>query len=281
MTKHPSEEKSLYLPRVAEITSVETIAQKEKLFEFNFQDGKELGHKPGQFVEISIFGIGEMPISISSSPTKKGAFELAVRAVGDVTNALHRLSKGATVGIRGPFGNGFPVDEFTGKDILVIAGGIGLFPLRSLINYVVDNRKNFGRLIILSGSKTANERMLVNELERWQVMEGVELLETVDIGNEKWGGTIGPVTTLFSQIDIIPQNTFAVTVGPPVMYKFVIGECQKKGIPDERILMSLERRMKCGVGKCGHCQINGVYVCQEGPVFSYARIKKDKLTEAI
>ena len=238
-----------------------------------------MGHKPGQFVELSIFGIGEAPISISSSPTKKGSFELAVRNVGNVTNALHNLDIGATVGIRGPFGNGFPVDNLKGKDIVIVAGGIGLFPLRSLINYILDKRSEFGRLIILSGSRTPQERMFVNELEKWHKREDVELLETVDEGDEEWTGHVGVVTTLSSEVHIDPEKIFAVVVGPPVMYKFVVAECHKKGIPDERIIMSLERRMKCGIGKCGHCQINGVYVCQEGPVFTYAEVKK--LREAI
>jgi len=270
---------SVYLPHPAELIRVEPIAEREKLFEFKLGDGKELGHKPGQFVEISILGIGEMPISISSSPTKKGSFELAVRNVGSVSNALHNLDTGATVGIRGPFGNGFPVDSLKDKDILIVAGGIGLFPLRSLINYILDKRSEFGRLIILSGCRTPRERVFTNELDKWQKRQDVELLQTVDRSDEEWIGNVGMVTTLFCKVDVVPQKTFAIVVGPPVMYKFVVAECQKKGISDEQIIMSLERRMKCGIGKCGHCQINGVYVCQEGPVFTYAEIRK--LREAI
>lgn len=270
---------SIYLPQLAELIKVKSIAEREKLFEFKLQDVEELGHKPGQFVEVSLLGIGEMPVSVSSSPTRKGSFELAARNAGSVSNALHNLTEGATVGIRGPFGKGFPLESLKGKDILMIAGGIGLFPLRSLINYILDTRSDFGRLIILSGSKTPGERMFVNELGKWQKRQDVELLETVDRGDEEWIGSVGVVTTLFPKVDIDPKNTFAITVGPPVMYKFVVAECQKKGISDEQILMSLERRMKCGVGKCGHCQINGVYVCQEGPVFTYAEILK--LREAI
>jgi len=271
---------SIYLPHLAELIRIQPIADNEKLFEFKLRDGKELGYKPGQFVELSIFGIGEAPISISSSPTKKGSFELAVRNVGNVTNALYKLDTGAMVGIRGPLGNGFPVDSFKDKDILIVAGGIGLFPLRSLINYILDNRKEFGRLIVLSGSRTPQERMFAKEFDKWQKREDIELLETVDRRDKSWTGKVGVVTTLFPKVDIKnPENTFAITVGPPVMYKFVVAACQKKGIADEQILISLERRMKCGVGKCGHCQINGVYVCQEGPVFTYAQIKR--LREAI
>ncbi len=266
----------IYLPYPAELIRVEPIAEREKLFEFKLRDGKELGHKPGQFVEISIFGIGEMPVSVSSSPTKKGSFELAVRNVGSVSNALHNLDTGATVGIRGPFGNGFPVEGLKDKDILMVAGGIGLFPLRSLINYILDKRSEFGRLIILSGCRTPRERVFANELDKWQKRQDVELLQTVDRSDEEWIGNVGMVTTLFCKVDVVPQKTFAIVVGPPVMYKFVVAECQKKGISDEQIIMSLERRMKCGIGKCGHCQINGVYVCQEGPVFTYAQIRKLK-----
>ena len=266
----------IYLPYPAELIRVEPIAEREKLFEFKLHEGKELGHKPGQFVEISIFGIGEMPVSVSSSPTKKGSFELAVRNVGSVSNALHNLDTGATVGIRGPFGNGFPVEGLKDKDILMVAGGIGLFPLRSLINYILDKRSEFGRLIILSGCRTPRERVFTNELDKWQKRQDVELLQTVDRSDEEWIGNVGMVTTLFYKVDVVPQKTFAIVVGPPVMYKFVVAECQKKGISDEQIIMSLERRMKCGIGKCGHCQINGVYVCQEGPVFTYAQIRKLK-----
>jgi len=272
---------SIYLPHLAELIRIEPIDERAKLFEFKLKDGKELGYKPGQFVEISILGIGEMPISISSSPTKKGSFELAVRNEGNVTNALHKLDTGATVGIRGPFGNGFPVDDLKGKDILIVAGGIGLFPLRSLINYIFNKRSEFGRLIILSGCKCPEERILAKELDKWHKRQDLELLESVDRCEclEEWITNVGVVTTLFPKVDIDPENTFAITVGPPVMYKFVVAECQKKGIPDEQILISLERRMKCGVGKCGHCQINGVYVCQEGPVFTYSQIQE--LQEAI
>ena len=270
---------SIYLPRPAELTRVIPITEREKLFEFKLKDGNNLDHKPGQFVEVSLFGIGEVPISISSSPTMRKSFELTVRAVGNVTDAMHRLSKGARLGIRGPYGNGFPMDDLKGKDILMVAGGIGLFPLRSLINYILDKRRDFGRLIILSGCRCPEERLFCNELDKLHKRNDVELLETVDTCEQNWTGNVGVVTTLFPKVDIDPKKTFAITVGPPVMYKFVVAECLKKGIAEEQILLSFERRMKCGVGKCGHCQINGVYVCQEGPVFTYAQAKN--LMEAI
>jgi len=245
---------SLHLPRLAELVRVEPLAQNEKVFEFKLKDGKDLGHKPGQFVEISLFGIGEAPISISSC-------------------------KGATVGIRGPFGNGFPVDKFKNKDVLIVAGGIGLFPLRSLISYLRDNRADFGRLIVLFGCRAPVERLFCDELCQWGDCTDMEFLETVDTCDDSWTGNVGVITTLFPKISFEASKTYAVVVGPPVMYRFVIAECVKKGIPEDQIILSLERRMKCGVGKCGHCQINNVYVCQEGPVFTYAELKK--LKEAV
>ena len=270
---------SIHLPRPAELIRVKPLSQKEKVFEFRLKDGSELGHKPGQFVEVSLFGIGEAPISISSSPTKKGAFELAIRAMGSVTSALHKLEKGATVGIRGPFGNGFPLDKFKNKDILVVAGGIGLFPLRSLINYIKDNKADFGRLMVLFGCRAPQERLFCDEVCIWSESSDMELLETVDVADESWEGNIGVITTLFPKIDIDPGNTYAAIVGPPIMYRFVIAECVKRGIPENQIVLSLERKMKCGVGKCGHCQINGLYACQDGPVFTYAQLKQ--LKEAV
>ena len=273
------EQTSIYLPRLAEIVRTEPLTKMERLFEIKLQNGQELGHQPGQFVEVSLLGIGEAPISVSSSPTKKGSFELAVRGVGNVTRALHTLDRGAILGIRGPFGRGFPVEEMKGKDILFVAGGIGLIPLRSLIHYVLDHRSDFGRVLVLFGAKTPAEQLFLDELSNWRVSKEMAYWETVDRSDGKWKGNVGVITTLFPKITIDPEKTVAVIVGPPVMYRFAILEAQVKGIPDDQILVSLERRMKCGVGKCGHCQINDLYVCQDGPVFRYARIKD--LKEAI
>lgn len=279
MTAAQVQPTSIYLPSLAEIVRTEQLTKMEKLFEIKLQNGQELGHQPGQFVEVSLFGIGEAPISVSSSPTQKGSFELAVRAVGNVTKTLHTLNRGATLGIRGPFGKGFPVEEMKGKDILFVAGGIGLVPLRSLINYVLDNRSHFGRVLVLFGAKTPAEQLFLGELAKWRQSKDMEYWETVDRSDGQWKGNVGVITTLFPKITVDPQKTIAVIVGPPIMYRFAILEAQVKGIPDDQIIVSLERRMKCGVGKCGHCQINHIYVCQEGPVFSYAKIKD--LKEAI
>ena len=270
---------SLYQPTLAEIVKIEQLTEREKLFTLYLKDGHDLGHKAGQFVEVSVFGIGEAPISVTSSPTRNGTFELCVREVGDVTRALHRMEPGSTVGIRGPFGNGFPMEKMRGKDLLFAPGGIGLFPLRSVIQQVLDERESFGRVIILYGARNPSELLFKDELAQWEARDDVEFHVTVDRGDESWTGNVGVITTLFPKVTINPRNTVALTVGPPVMYRFVLMELLSKGIQDGNIFLSLERRMKCGLGKCGHCQINNVYVCQKGPVFSYAQLKD--LPEAI
>ncbi len=250
--------------------------EQEKLFRIELEGKRELGHMPGQFVMVSVFGFGEAPISVCSSPTDKGYFELTVRAVGSLTRQLHRLEKGDLVGIRGPYGKGFPVDSMSGFDLLIIGGGLGLVPLRSLIRYVTAHRNEFGNVQILLGCKTPKEILFGRETNEWMKRSEIKFSCTVDKPDDEWAGNVGLITTLIPGVDIIPERTYGVVVGPPVMYKFVIVHLLEKKIPDHQILVSLERRMKCGLGKCGHCQIEGVYVCQSGPVFTYAQMKQFK-----
>jgi NAD(P)H-flavin reductase len=250
------------------------MTELETLFTIELPKGQSLGHAPGQFVMLSIPGVGEAPISISSSPSRSnGTFELCVRRVGDVTGALHGMAPGALVGVRGPMGHGFPIDQMRGKDVLFAPGGLGLAPLRSLINQVLDERGDFGRVTILYGAKRPAELLFREELEEWSARDDVELHITVDRGDESWTGHVGVITTLFPKVSVNPNTTVAITCGPPIMYRFVLMELMGKGIPETRIYLSLERRMKCGVGKCGHCQINDLYCCQEGPVFTYSQVK--------
>jgi len=273
---------SIYRPEMARLADVEQMTHLEKLFHIELPEGQDLGHDPGQFVMLSILGVGEAPISITSSPSRSnGGFELCVREVGNVTGALHTMKPGGKVGVRGPFGTGFPIDEMRGKDVLFAPGGLGLAPLRSLINQVLDERDDFGRVIILYGAKRRSELLFRDELDEWVKRDDVECLLTVDCEDEgdEWQPeqrlecNLGVITTLFPQIQVDPQNTIAITCGPPIMYRFVLMEMLDKGIPESNIYLSLERRMKCGVGKCGHCQINSLYCCQDGPVFNYANIK--------
>jgi len=265
---------SVYTPEIARVVNVEPLTALEKLFTIELPAGRSLGHAPGQFVMVSLLGIGEAPISITSSPSRSnGSFQLCVRRVGDVTNAMHALQPGDGLGIRGPFGHGFPIEKMRGKDVLFAPGGLGLAPLRSLINQVLDERGSFGRVVILYGAKRPEELLFRDELEEWTTRDDVECLVTVDRGDETWDGHVGVITTLFPKISINPRNTVAVTCGPPIMYRFVLMEMLGKGIPESQIYLSLERRMKCGVGKCGHCQINNLYCCQDGPVFTYSQVK--------
>ena len=265
---------TIYLPEPARIQDIKQITAQEKVFKLELSSGRSLGHQSGQFVEVSVLGVGEAPISISSSPSRSnGTFELCIRQTGDLTSVIHRKQVGDTLGIRGPFGRGFPLEKFQGKDILFAPGGLGLAPARSVINQVLDERGRYGRVIILYGARNPTELLFKEELQEWADRDDVELHVTVDRAEEGWTGNVGVITTLFSKISVYPRNTVAITVGPPVMYRFVLMELLGKGIPEPNIWLSLERRMKCGVGKCGHCQINDLYACQSGPSFSYAEIK--------
>ena len=268
------EKKDIYLPIPASVLETKQLTELEKFFRFQLDSGQALGHMPGQFAEISLPGIGEAPISVSSSPSREEGFEMVVRKVGNVTNAMHNLEAGDKIGIRGPYGVPFPVEkDLKGRDVLFIAGGIGLVPLRSAIQYVLDHRDDYGRVITLYGTKSPSERLFVRELLDWDERDDMQFLETVDRADDHWQGNTGVITTLMPRIEIDPTNTTALVCGPPVMYKFVLLELMKMKMESPDIFVSLERHMKCGVGKCGHCQINGVYVCQDGPVFRYADIE--------
>jgi sulfhydrogenase subunit gamma (sulfur reductase) len=265
---------SVYTPQMLEIQDIHPMSVNEKLFKIGLPFAASLNHKPGQFVEVSLFGLGEAPISISSSPSRSvHAFELCIRCAGTLTKALHCCTPGDRIGVRGPYGRGFPVERFRGKDILFAPGGLGLAPLRSLIWEVLDDRNNFGEVTILYGARNPSELLFREELEEWSRREDVNLHVTVDMPDEGWKGNVGVITTLFPGIQVSPRNTIAITCGPPVMYRFVLMELLGKGIPEGNIWLSLERRMKCGIGKCGHCQIDHIYTCQEGPAFTYAEIR--------
>jgi sulfite reductase subunit B len=261
-----------YLPNIAVITRKQTLTDTERLFEIRFNDEtvrNSFKFRPGQFVEVSVFSIGEAPISICSSPTKQGFFQLCVRNVGNVTNAMHDLPEGSIIGIRGPYGNGFPVEQMVGNDLLFVAGGIGLAPLRSLINYTIDERQKFRNVTILYGTKSPKELLFEPDIRWWQEREDLDLRVTVDNPDDKWTGEVGVVTKFIPDLDIHPGQTYAVICGPPVMYKFVVKELLKKKYMKENIYVSLERLMKCGIGKCGHCGVGYKYTCLDGPVFNY------------
>ena len=265
--------------RKGTIIEAKQLTKTERWFDIKLDDG-ELGHEPGQFIQVEMLGVGEVPISVSSSSTKKGSFELCVRAAGRVTNYMQTLDKGAIVTIRGPFGKPFPTKEMEGKDLVFIAGGLGIVPLRSMINYAMDNRDKYGKIDIALGCRTPKDILFKEEIERWENMEGINFSYTVDkCDDPAWKGNTGLITTLIPGLEIDPAKTYAVVVGPPIMYKFVIAELLKKKIPTTQIILSLERHMKCGMGKCGHCQIDhpkNYYCCKDGPTFTYEQVKDAK-----
>jgi len=265
---------SIYLPVPARIVSTEAITPKERLFEVALPNNLLIRHQPGQFVQLTVFGVGEAPISITSSPSRsQSTFELAIRKVGDLTRVIHDMRPGAIVGVRGPFGRGFPLERFCGKDLVLVAGGCGMAPLRSLINQVLDERGNYGKVQILYGTRSPAELMFKHELHDWESRSDVELHLTVDSPDLGWEGCVGIVANLFPEVKVDPRNTVAAIIGPPVMYKSVIAQCKDKGLANGNIWVSFERRMRCGVGKCGHCQMNHIYTCQRGPAFMYSEIQ--------
>jgi len=266
---------SLYLPSECDVVAVADLTPGEKLFRLRRTDGAPLGHLPGQFVQVSLLGWGEAPISVASSPTRDGIFELGVRRTGSLTGAMHRLQAGDTLGIRGPFGRPFDLPGLRGQDLLLISGGCGLAPMRSLIQYCEDRPDEFGRLTILYGARSPEDRLFKEDLALWEASARFACSMTVDTspGEGCYDGSVGQITALIPPLAFVPGRTIAVIVGPPAMYRAVIAELQKKELPSERIVLSLERQMRCGVGKCGHCSIEHLYCCQDGPVFRLDEIE--------
>ncbi|MDH4128172.1 MAG: FAD/NAD(P)-binding protein [Spirochaetota bacterium] len=269
-----------YAPIPAEIVNIEKATEKEKVFTLKLPGNQKLNYLPCQFVMVSVFGFGEAPISICSGP-EDNELKLCIRNVGSLTGHIHKMNIGDFIGIRGPYGNGFPVEAIKSKDILLVAGGLGLAPLRSLIRYILANRSEFGKFMLLYGSKKISDRLFTSDIEDWNKLEDIDFHETVDVADQTWEGNIGLITQLFKFIDPDPKNTVGVVVGPPVMYRFVIREMLNKKLHISQIYMDLERRMRCGMGKCGHCQINEIFVCQKGPVFNYAEMIELNLKEAL
>ncbi|MBI5238099.1 MAG: FAD/NAD(P)-binding protein [Deltaproteobacteria bacterium] len=263
--------KSPYLPVSVVIERVTRLTEHERLFRIKPSEGL-ISFDPGQFFMAGLPGFGEGPFSVASCNQAEHGFELCIRAVGNLTNALHRLKRGDTLWLRGPFGRGFDLKAMKAKDILFIAGGIGIVPMRGLIQAILADRASYGRLNLIYGSKTADALLFKDEAILWQAA-GVDVAVTIDAPCQGWNGRVGVVTTCIPPLDLVPARTTAVIIGPPVMYKFVVLSLWEKRIPRDSILVSLERRMKCGLGKCGHCQINSSYVCQEGPVYKLTELK--------
>jgi NAD(P)H-flavin reductase len=268
---------NIYLPALATITEVRQETLDTNTFVVTFDDPQlreSFTYLPGQFAEVSVFGVGECPIGIASSPTWKGFLELCVRAVGTVTNAIHDLDVGDKLGMRGPLGNSWPTKEIEGKDLLFIGGGIGLPPLRSLIQYVLDNRERYGAVEIIYGARSPQDLVYKQELKEWDERPHIDLYVTVDVGDETWDGPVGFVPPFLREINPSPENKVTFTCGPPIMIKLVVEALEEMGYADADIVTTLEMKMKCGVGKCGRCNIGDLYICRDGPVFTFEQLRR-------
>ncbi len=269
---------NIFLPEEAKIVDIQQVTETEKHFTLKMANGSPMEYNPGQIIEVSLFGYGEIPIGFASSPTKGDTFDIVIRTVGRVSTAINNLNKGDSLFVRGPLGNGFDIEALKGNNILVVAGGIGLCPTRSIIQYIMDKRSDFKDFTLFYGAKESKQQMFLEDLETFRCSTDINFHETVDKADDTWKGNVGVITNLFGKTKISP-DTKVIICGPPIMFKFVIMELRKIGIVDDNVYLDLERRMKCGVGKCGHCQINDKYVCIDGPVFTLTDIMK--LEEAI
>ncbi len=266
------------LPHLATLTQVKDLAVGIKLFRCKFNDsqvGANFDYRPGQFGFLSAFGVGESPFGLTSTKGRLNSeVEFAVARVGTVTAALHELEEGDTVGIRGPYGNWFPLDEVRGKRIVIIGGGIGMAPLRPVIQTIIYNRRDYDELILLCAARQPNLLVFKEEYDEWAAAPNTRFHVTVDVGDNSWKGNVGLITKLLADVAPTPDNAVAITCGPPIMIKFVLKGLKELGFTPEQIVTTLESKMKCGIGKCGRCNVGERYICLDGPVFRYDQILK-------
>ncbi len=230
-------------------------------------------YNPGQFNMLYVFGVGEVPISISGDPSQSHILIHTVRDVGAVTHAICTMKPGTPIGVRGPFGRGWPIDEAAGDDILIVAGGVGLAPLRSTIYRVILDRQIYGNVSVIYGARTPSDLLFARELERWRGRFDIDVMVTVDRADRDWFGHVGVVTKLIPKADVDPAHATTFICGPEVMMRFTVRELEKRGIPDDHIYLSMERNMRCGIGLCGHCQFGPTLICRDGPVLSYDQVE--------
>jgi len=258
-----------YVPKPARIIRVKDETPDTKTFTVgpnHFQ-----GFTPGQFAMLTVYGVGEAPFSICSSPLDKDCLQFSIRRMGSVTSMIHEASPGDEVGLRGPYGRGWPLERMRGRDILIVGGGIGLAPLRSLVLYLLGERGGYGEIAVCYGARTPSLLMYRDEFEEW-IRRGVDLHLTVDVGEEGWKGNVGVVTTILDKPKLNRADTIVCTCGPPVMIRFVLKKLVELGYSKENIYASLESKMRCGVGKCGHCHFGRKHICVDGPVFKYSEM---------
>jgi NAD(P)H-flavin reductase len=266
----------------AEISNIVSLTETEKLFHLYILDKEErdaFHFLPGQFVMLEVPGYGEVPISISDSPLRSRLIELVIREAGLVTSVLHRAKPGAKVGIRGPFGSHFPMEKMKGHNVLLIAGGLGIAPLRAPIFHVTENRAEYEDVHLLYGTREPEQMIFRYQYEQWRDIYGLDLHFIVEKPDETWDGEVGMITQLLDGLPVDMANTWAIVCGPPVMFKYVCNKLNDLGLPMHRMFVSLERRMHCGMGKCCRCNVGSTYTCIDGPVFDYWAVQN--LKEAI
>ncbi|MBI1921864.1 MAG: FAD/NAD(P)-binding protein [Geobacter sp.] len=265
------------IPIMAEIAEVRSLSGDTSLFRLRFEEEENFHFLPGQFVQLSVPSGGEVPISIAGGPSDDRSLELCARRVGHVTTMLHSMGRGEKVGVRGPFGNGFPVGEMKGKDILLLAGGLGIAPLRSLLHYILAYREDYAAVTLMYGSREPDAILFREELAELSCRRDMRLLLTVDFLTDGPPGelacNVGLLPSLLKGFDLRPADTTAAVCGPPALYRCLTSELEALGIPDRSILLSLERRMKCGVGLCSHCAVGDLFCCTDGPVFRFSDIR--------
>ena len=227
----------------------------------------------GQFNMLYVFGVGEIPISISGDTTQPDVVRHTTRMVGTVTQAMYRLKRGDQIGVRGPYGSHWPIAAATGSDVVLVAGGLGLAPLRPALYQLLAHREQYGKVVLLYGTRTPSDMLYRHELAHWRARFDVEVLITVDRAIRQWRGEVGVVTRLIPRAPFDPRNTIALVCGPEVMMRHTVLELQRRGVEPQHIYLSLERNMKCAIGLCGHCQLGPVFVCKDGPVFCYRQIR--------
>jgi NAD(P)H-flavin reductase len=262
-------------PEVVNIDEIKDEAPEVKTFYLSFLNPEVAPYfriKSGQFIMCTVFGAGEFAVSLPPSP-ERDRLHITVRSVGKVTHALHALRPGDKLGVRGPFGNGFPFETIKGKNIVYVAGGIGLIPLRSSIVHALQHRQDFGRIILLYGARSAGDLLYQADIEEWKKIEGFESFITIDRPESGWQGQVGYVPNLIEKAKVPVEDTVAFVCGPPVMFNAVIAQLLKRGMSEDDIISTLERQMKCGIGKCQHCAIGRTLVCTDGPVYTYHQIK--------
>jgi sulfhydrogenase subunit gamma (sulfur reductase) len=269
----------LSIPMIVKSTRIETSDRMLRTLELTFrhpEDGETFQFVPGQFCELSVLGKGEAPFGIASSPTEKGSLKFTINKAGTVTTALHHVEEGSEIGIRGPLGNGYPINLFEGKNLVIIGGGFAFTTLRSLVAYFLhpENRTRIKGITVIYGARMPGLLLYRDELLEWEKRDDLKLVTTVDWGDKDWKGKVGLVPNVLEEVAPSAEETYAVICGPPVMIKFTFPKLVALRFPNERIFTSLEKRMKCGIGKCGRCNIGHLYVCKDGPVFSYAQLEK-------